>query len=285
MYEAVDHMEMELRHIQHATLPACLKAFVNLEQSAGHVIEITESLDPSLKKRLLGIVIATEDFDELLKCVQNQNHVQAHRILSSARSMEAGQLFSAWPVTVQRLGNQVEKDVHFVLDGDNASLPLGTFNELSRVLPQLLRNAIDHGIELPGYREQIGKPRVGSLRAQLSKIKDKLKISISDDGAGIDFSKLARSALEHRFIQPEMVEQYTQTGELWRIMLIPGFSTAPLDMDMKSLSGMGIGMDAVNDTVHKLGGVLGVTSELGKGTLVTIEIPLSAPSTPITNGA
>jgi hypothetical protein len=56
-------------------------------------------------------------------------------------------------------------------------------------------------------------------------------------------------------------------------------------MDMKSLSGMGIGMDAVNDTVHKLGGVLGVTSEMGNGILVTIEIPLSAPSTPITNGA
>jgi two-component system chemotaxis sensor kinase CheA len=285
MHDAVDHMEMELRHFQTATLPTTIKAFASLEQSAGHVMDITESLDPSLKKRRLGIVIAPHEFDELLKCVQNQDYAQAERILSSSRSMEAGQLFSAWPVTAQRLSNQVEKDVQFILDGDDAFLPLGTFNELGRALPQLLRNAIDHGIELPGFREQIGKPRVGSIKAQLAKMEHRLKITISDDGAGIDFSKLAQSALARQVIQPELVEQYTQAGELWRIMFVPGFSTAQVDTEMKSLSGLGVGLDSLHHTIQNLGGSIAVSSELGQGTQVRIEIPLSAPIHSTINGA
>jgi len=285
MHDAVDHMEIELRHFQTATLPATFKAFASLEQSAGHVMDITESLDPSLKKRLFGIVIAPHEFDALLKCVQNQNYAQAELILSSARSMEAGQLFSAWPVTAQRLSNQVEKDVQFILDGDDAFLPLGTFNELGRALPQLLRNAIDHGIELPGYREQIGKPRVGSIKAQLAKMEHRFKITISDDGAGIDFSKLAQSALDRQVIQPDLVEQYTQAGELWRIMFVPGFSTAQVDTDMKSLSGLGMGLDSVHHAIQNLGGSIAVSSELGQGTQVRIEIPLSAPTHSTINGA
>jgi two-component system chemotaxis sensor kinase CheA len=188
-------------------------------------------------------------------------------------------------VTAQRLSNQVEKDVQFILDGDDAFLPLGTFNELGRELPQLLRNAIDHGIELPGFREQIGKPRVGSIKAQLAKMEHRLKITISDDGAGIDFSKLAQSALARQVIQPELVEQYTQAGELWRIMFVPGFSTAQVDTEMKSLSGLGVGLDSLHHTIQNLGGSIVVSSELGQGTQVRIEIPLSAPIHSTINGA
>ena len=275
MHDALDHMEMELRYFKQESLPKCLKALASLEESATHVMQITDSLDPSLKKRLLGIVITIEEFDALFHCLQQKDCAKAERILTSARSMEASQLFSAWLVTAQRLSNQVEKDVQFVLDGDDALLPLDTFNELGRVLPQLLRNAIEHGIELPGFREMIGKPRVGIIKAQLSKMDNRLKITISDDGAGINFSKLAEVALAHRTITPELAQQFTQSGELWRILLIPGFSTAQIDLEQKSLSGHGMGMNAVSETITKLGGSVVVASELSRGTQVSIEIPFA----------
>jgi chemotaxis protein histidine kinase CheA len=113
----------------------------------------------------------------------------------------------------------------------------------------------------------------------------RLKITISDDGAGIDFSKLAQSALARQVIQPELVEQYTQAGELWRIMFVPGFSTAQVDTEMKSLSGLGVGLDSLHHTIQNLGGSIVVSSELGQGTQVRIEIPLSAPIHSTINGA
>jgi two-component system chemotaxis sensor kinase CheA len=126
---------------------------------------------------------------------------------------------------------------------------------------------------------------VGSIKAQLAKMEHRLKITISDDGAGIDFFKMAQSALERQVIQPELVAQYTQAGELWRIMFIPGFSTAQTDTDMKSLSGLGMGLDTVSNAIQNLGGSIVVSSELGQGTQVRMEIPLSAPSTSTINGA
>jgi two-component system chemotaxis sensor kinase CheA len=82
-----------------------------------------------------------------------------------------------------------------------------------------------------------------------------------------------------------LVAQYTQAGELWRIMFIPGFSTAQTDTDMKSLSGLGMGLDTVSNAIQNLGGSIVVSSELGQGTQVRMEIPLSAPSTSTINGA
>ncbi|NBY72150.1 MAG: hypothetical protein EBQ69_09330 [Betaproteobacteria bacterium] len=285
LHDAVDQMEMALKHLQLATWPDCNRSFAQLEHASKQITDLTDSLDPALKKRLQGVVMSKQDFDELSKCLRHQDYFGAERILSNARSMEASQLFSSWSVTAQRMGNQIEKDVQFVLDGDDCSLPPNTFNELSQVLPQVLRNAIDHGIEFPGLREELGKPRVGTVKAQLSKMDQQLFITISDDGQGVDFSKLSQAAIDDQFIKPETVEMFTKTQELWRIMLIPGFSTAKLDAEEKTFSGMGVGMAAVDDIIQKLGGTLNVTSKRGEGTQVTIKVPLLASRTSILTDA
>ena len=275
LHDAVDHMEMELKHFQHASMAKCLKAYEVLEQSASQVADITNGLDPNLKKRLLGIVIAPEEFDSLLKCIQNQDSANAERILSSARSMAARHLFTAWPLTAHRLGDRIEKDVQFSLDGDDAMLPMSTFNELGRVLPQLLRNAVDHGIELPALREQMGKPRMGTIKVQLVKLEHRLAIHIHDDGAGIDFEKIKEVALKDKRLNSERVNQLVDSGQVWRILFMQGFSTKALDTADTSLSGMGVGLDAVNSAVDELGGTVFVSSELAKGAQFTIEIPLA----------
>jgi two-component system chemotaxis sensor kinase CheA len=135
----------------------------------------------------------------------------------------------------------------------------------------LVRNSLDHGLESPETRKAAGKPETGTLEISARHAGGNVIISVSDDGAGIDPARVAGKALERGLITADEVDA-VDSARAVELLFAPGFSTAEVTSD---ISGRGVGMDAVRSTVRALGGEVLMTSELGKGTVAQIRLPLT----------
>jgi two-component system, chemotaxis family, sensor kinase CheA len=135
----------------------------------------------------------------------------------------------------------------------------------------LIRNAVDHGIELPQQREAAGKPADGRLFLRAYHEGGQVNIEISDDGAGIDLSAVKNKALERGLITQEQAARMNER-EAYQLLFLPGFSTA---VKVTNVSGRGVGMDVVKTNIEKIGGMVDVQSVPGNGTTVKIKIPLT----------
>src|SRR5207244_11840159 len=131
--------------------------------------------------------------------------------------------------------------------------------------------AIDHGIEAPDVRLAAGKPAEGTLALRAFHEGGQVNIEISDDGAGIDPSKVAAKALERGLISADQLSTMT-AGEIVNLIFVPGFSTAA---QVTNVSGRGVGMDVVRTNIERIGGTVDVSSETGVGTTLHIKIPLT----------
>ena len=145
------------------------------------------------------------------------------------------------------------------------------FTELDQVLIHLLRNGMDHGLESPDERVARGKPSQGRITATIDVCETELMIVIEDDGRGIDGAALAKRARLNSSLDQASIEAYVAGSEEWRILLMPGFSTAKAVTD---LSGRGVGLDAVASAIAQLGGSLTIESTFGEGACIFITIPL-----------
>lgn len=175
---------------------------------------------------------------------------------------------------VQRIVRQAArasgKKVKLKLQGEQVLIDSQILNQLVAPLMHMIRNAVDHGIESPHARFEIGKPEVGVITLSFSRDNDRLLILCEDDGAGVDGDKVRRIAISKGLID-EDVE--LSENEAQRLILLPGFSTKD---EISQLSGRGIGMDVVNLELAKLHGTLHISSELGKGTKMELSLPPSA---------
>lgn len=163
-----------------------------------------------------------------------------------------------------------KKEVDFTVSGQEVEADKNIVEGLYKAAIHVLRNAADHGIELPDQREQKGKPRVGKVSFEVRSSGGELAVTISDDGRGMDQEKLCREA-EKRGMLTKSSGDYTPE-EIYELSTLPGLSTKD---KVNEYSGRGVGMDAVRDIVQTMGGHFRIKSEVQKGTSIIIHLPLT----------
>jgi len=175
------------------------------------------------------------------------------------------------PRMVRDLARELGKKVRFEIGGRDTEVDRDILERLDAPLNHLLRNAVDHGIEPPEERLSVGKPEVGSLRLEASHRSGMLRITISDDGRGIDLDGLKQRIVEKGLAGDDMVQKMNEP-ELMEFLFLPGFSTAG---SVSEISGRGVGLDVVRNMVHEVGGVVRAVSSPGKGLSFHMELPIT----------
>jgi two-component system chemotaxis sensor kinase CheA len=187
------------------------------------------------------------------------------------RMIPVEKVFKKFPRIVRNLSRDLGKEVELQIIGEETELDRSVVDEIGDPLIHLIRNALDHGLELPEERVAAGKPRTGKVVLSATHEGNQIIISIKDDGRGIDPEKLARKAVEKGLISDEQVAGMTQK-EILDLIFLPGFSTKEKATD---LSGRGVGMDVVRTNIRKLNGIIELRSEVGYGSEIVLKLPLT----------
>ncbi|MGC9008872.1 MAG: chemotaxis protein CheA, partial [Halothiobacillaceae bacterium] len=180
-------------------------------------------------------------------------------------------VFGRFPRVVRDVARMLGKQVELVLEGEETDLDKNLVEALADPLVHLVRNAVDHGIEMPDVRVAQGKPRVGTVVLSASQEGDHILLTIRDDGAGMDPDKLRRKAVEKGLLEPEVAARLSPR-ECFDLIFLPGFSTKE---QISDISGRGVGMDVVKTSIAKLSGSIVIDSSPGQGTLISIKVPLT----------
>lgn len=188
-----------------------------------------------------------------------------------SRMQPVANVFNRFPRMVRDLARRAGKAVDLQMSGEDTELDRSVIEEIGDPLIHLLRNAVDHGLELAVDRESAGKPSTGVLRLSSGHEENAIVIRVQDDGRGIDPDRVKAKALERGLLTPETAERMSP-AELQELVLLPGFSTAETVTDV---SGRGVGMDIVKTNIEKLNGTLTMQSEVGVGTTFTVRVPLT----------
>ena len=203
--------------------------------------------------------------------------MQASRLIAdlqteimTSRMVPVWQVFDRFPRLVRDAAHALGKQVNFSVDGKEIELDRSMLDEIGDPVVHLLRNAIDHGIELPEQRLRAGKPAAGELTLSAVRDRSAVLIRVTDDGRGVDRGKVLARARAAGLVDP--AKQELTDDELMRLISRPGFSTADAVTD---ISGRGVGIDAVMARVRSLGGSVEMRSAAGEGTSVTVRLPLT----------
>ena len=199
------------------------------------------------------------------------------------RMQPINNIWAKFPRIVRDLALSCDKQVRVIMEGKETELDKSLIEAMKDPLTHLVRNAVDHGVELPAVRRSAGKPEEGCLLMRAYHEGGQVHIEIADDGAGINPIKLRNKALERGLITPERAGTMSDQ-DLRRLIFLAGFSTAE---KITNISGRGVGMDVVKTNIEKIGGVIDLESELGRGSTFKIRIPLTlaiVPALIITSG-
>ena len=185
------------------------------------------------------------------------------------RMLPIGSVFNRFPRLVRDLERKLGKQVRLELQGEQTELDKTVLEKIGDPMVHLVRNAIDHGLEVPEQRRAAGKPETGTLTLDAHHEGGNIVVRISDDGAGLNRERILAKAVERGLVP---AGQQLSDDEVAELIFQPGFSTAAVATD---LSGRGVGMDVVRRNVRDLGGTVGVKSVAGKGSVFTIALPLT----------
>ncbi len=194
-----------------------------------------------------------------------------------ARMVPIDTVFRKFPRLVRDVAHNLKKEVDLLVSGEDTELDKTMVEMIGDPLVHLVRNSLDHGLELPDVRESAGKPRKGTIRLEARQEGDQIIISVADDGAGIDPARIAKKAMEKGLVTADRLRTMT-TREILDFVFLPGFSTAEKISD---LSGRGVGMDVVRSNLTKLNGTIELESKLGAGTTVFLRLPLTLAILPV----
>ncbi len=191
--------------------------------------------------------------------------------ISKSRLQSLGPLFLALPRLVRDVARQCHKEVQLQLEGGSIALDKSLNDAIRDPVTHILRNAIDHGIETPDEREKLGKSRVGTIRVAASQQPAHVVITVSDDGAGLDRTRIGEVAVSRGLVTQEQLAAMTDPA-LCDLVCSEGFSTAP---GVTSISGRGVGLDVVKTEIERLGGTFEIDSAPHIGTTCRIRLPLT----------
>ena len=187
------------------------------------------------------------------------------------RMQPIGNIWSQFPRTVRDVALGCGKEVGIEMEGKETELDKTIIEAIKDPLTHLVRNSVDHGIELPDDRLKAGKDRAGRLILRAFHEGGQVNIEITDDGAGLNGDRIRKKAVERGVITAEQAVRMTER-EIFNLIFLPGFSTAE---KVTNVSGRGVGMDVVKTNVEKIGGTVDVQSTRGRGTTVRVKIPLT----------
>jgi two-component system, chemotaxis family, sensor kinase CheA len=187
------------------------------------------------------------------------------------RMQSIGNVFNKFPRVVRDLAQSLGKQIELTLEGKDVELDKTIIEAIGDPLTHLVRNSVDHGIEKPEIRKRAGKNPTGTIFLKAYHEAGQVNIEITDDGKGLDGNKLAAKALDKGLITEEQAK-ILSVREKTNLIFLPGFSMAEKVTDV---SGRGVGMDVVKTNLDRLGGIIDIDSEPGKGTTIRIKLPLT----------
>ncbi len=210
---------------------------------------------------------------QLTQAITNLDMVTAdlQSSVMKTRMQPIKKVFGRFPRVVRDLSRSIKKEIRLEMMGEETDLDKNLVEALADPLVHLVRNAVDHGIELPDVREQNGKPREGMVRLSANQEGDHILLTIEDDGAGMDPELLRRKVVEKGLMDTEAAARLDDK-DCFNLIFMAGFSTKD---QISDISGRGVGMDVVKTRISQLNGSLDIDSELGKGTTLTIKVPLT----------
>ncbi|RAK00765.1 chemotaxis protein CheA [Aliidiomarina maris] len=227
-----------------------------------------------VRNRLLSLDNKQDiDSEELSKTIANLDVVTGdlQGAVMKTRMQPIKKVFGRFPRVVRDLARTLKKEINLELSGEDTDLDKNLVEALADPLVHLVRNAVDHGIELPDEREKAGKPRIGNVKLAASQEGDHILLSITDDGAGMDAEKLKRLAIKRGVLDEDSAARMSNE-EAYNLIFAAGFSTKE---QISDVSGRGVGMDVVKTKINQLNGSVRIDSELGRGTRLEVKLPLT----------
>lgn len=211
--------------------------------------------------------------EEMTKAIANLDLVTAdlQRSVMKTRMQPIKKVFGRFPRVVRDLARSLKKDIKLEMIGEDTDLDKNLVEALADPLVHLVRNSVDHGVEMPDVRQQNGKPAQGTVTLSASQEGDHILLSITDDGGGMNADVLRNIAISKGLYDEESASRLTDV-ECYNLIFAPGFSTKE---EISDISGRGVGMDVVKTGITSLNGSIEIDSELGKGTVISIKVPLT----------
>ena len=225
-----------------------------------------------VRNRLVSLGLTSGD-EEMSKAVANLDNVTAdlQGSVMKTRMQPIKKVFGRFPRVVRDMARSLKKDITLTMEGEDTDLDKNLVEALADPLVHLVRNSVDHGIEMPDAREAAGKPRTGTVILSASQEGDHILLSIKDDGAGMDADKLKSIAISRGVLDEESAARMSDE-DAYELIFAPGFSTKT---EISDISGRGVGMDVVKTKITQLNGTVKISSEKGVGTVLKITVPLT----------
>lgn len=225
-----------------------------------------------VRNRLVRLGLNSGD-EVMSKAVSNLDVVTAdlQTAVMKTRMQPIKKVFGRFPRVVRDMARNLKKEIALELQGEETDLDKNLVEALADPLVHLVRNAVDHGIELPEKREKAGKPRQGKVILAAEQEGDHILLSILDDGAGMDPEVLRAKVVEKGLLDADVAARLSDT-ECFDLIFLPGLSTKT---EISDVSGRGVGMDVVKTKIAQLNGSVKIQSTIGQGTRLEIKVPLT----------
>ncbi|MEZ8085182.1 MULTISPECIES: chemotaxis protein CheA [Vibrio] len=225
-----------------------------------------------VRNRLVSLGLNSND-EEMSKAVSNLDVVTAdlQGAVMKTRMQPIKKVFGRFPRVVRDLARSLKKDIVLEMRGEETDLDKNLVEALADPLIHLVRNSVDHGIEMPNDRVAAGKSQTGKVILSASQEGDHIELAIVDDGGGMDPDKLRAIAVK-RGLMDEDAASRLSNKECFNLIFAPGFSSKE---QISDISGRGVGMDVVKTAINTLNGSIDIDSEMGQGTKITIKVPLT----------
>lgn len=201
----------------------------------------------------------------------NRLSEQLQDLIMGMRMLPISYVFDRYPKLVRDISKKLGKKVKLEMKGGETKLDKNMIEMLADPMIHIMRNSLDHGIEMPDVREQKGKSASGNVNLKAYAQSDKIIIEIVDDGAGINVERVAGKVLEKGLMTPEQIDALSE-DEMAELVLLPGLSTAE---EITEYSGRGVGMDVVKKSIESFGGSIKIRTKANVGTTITLAIPMS----------
>ena len=227
--------------------------------------EETETVAFSLEQKIEQLKTLTQENSNKLEFVT----VELENKIANLRQLPLSQIFQLFPRLVRDLAKEQGKQVRLVIQGGDTQVDKKILEEIKDPLMHLIRNAIDHGIETPEERMQVGKTAQATVSLQGYQAGNKIMVELQDDGRGLNIEKIKKTAIRKGLYQAEELESMS-IGQIHSLIFHPGFSTRNF---VTEVSGRGVGMDVVKNNIEKLKGIIEIDSTPNQGSTFSLRLP------------